>query len=153
MPATAFPERLGLLVERVGGRAELARRSGVSVRSISHYLRGETQPNGEKATRLAAAGPVRVEWLLTGVEPMTNEPPKPAPGVAQERAAYTIGVADAGRFIVAVAEELRFDPGGAWTALLIELMTTDSLKPSGARKVLEHLAVFHQAKGTRDAAA
>jgi hypothetical protein len=73
------------------------------------------------------------------------------PRATEPAASYAIEVGEARRFVIAVSQELRFDPGSEWTALLIELMSADSLKPSGARKVLEHLARFQAA--ARDAAA
>ena len=125
---------------------ELADAAEIPIDSYRKYEGGAAVPGGVALAGLAKAG-VRVEWLLTGAEPMKDEPPR----AEQPAAGYTIEVSAARRFIVSVSEELRFDPGGAWTALLIELMTTDSLKPSGARKVLEHLAAFQAA--ARDAAA
>jgi hypothetical protein len=102
-------------------------------------------PGSGALAGLARAG-VRVEWLLTGAEPMLLEPPK----VEQPSAPpYTISASEAGPLIVALEQELGYDPGSAWTSLLIGLMTDHGLKPSGARKVLEHLAAFRAA---RDAA-
>jgi len=70
MTATAFQDRLALLIKLAGGTPELARRSGVATTSINNYRRGATEPKGAVIARLADGGGVRVEWLLTGAEPM-----------------------------------------------------------------------------------
>lgn len=66
MKGTSFRDRLSSVVERVGSAAELARRSGISDRSIRGYIAGETEPKADVVVRLAVAAGVSVEWLLTG---------------------------------------------------------------------------------------
>jgi len=117
----------------------------IPIDSYRKYEGDAAMPGSGALAGLARAG-VRVEWLLTGAEPMLLEPPK----VEQPSAPpYTISASEAGPLIVALEQELGYDPGSAWTSLLIGLMTDHGLKPSGARKVLEHLAAFRAA---RDAA-
>jgi transcriptional regulator with XRE-family HTH domain len=136
---------LALVIIRVGSATNLSRKSGVSERSIHNYLAGSREPKGSVFARLAEAAGVRVEWLLTGAEPMLPDAPK----AEEPGARYGMSVQEARSLIASLGQELRFDPGGDWTGLLIELMTDHGLKPSGARKVLEHLAAFRAA---RDAA-
>lgn len=64
MNKKAFAERLEKVVALAGGQAELARRSGVSLRAIGDYLRAKTMPRDYIVTRLADGGGVRFEWLL-----------------------------------------------------------------------------------------
>lgn len=65
-----FRQRIAELVRRAGSQVELAKKSQLSDRAIRAYLTGGAKPRGETAARLAAAGRVRIAWLLTGAEPM-----------------------------------------------------------------------------------
>jgi phage repressor protein C with HTH and peptisase S24 domain len=64
--ASTFQDRMSLLAAHVGSAAELARRSGLSRRTIGAYTSGETDPKRGDLLKLAGAGEVSLEWLATG---------------------------------------------------------------------------------------
>src|SRR5215470_13066338 len=66
MAEKTFRERLARVVDFVGGQLELARRSGIAVRSIGTYLRGGEPRNYAVIKALADGGGVRHEWLGKG---------------------------------------------------------------------------------------
>jgi len=61
-----FVERIELLIEMVGGRGELAAKSGLSRSVIDKYAQGASEPSRPRLIALANAGPVSVSWLATG---------------------------------------------------------------------------------------
>jgi len=61
-----FVRRMEQLVEMVGGRAQLAAKSGLSRSVIDKYLQGASEPSRPRLVALANAGPVSVAWLATG---------------------------------------------------------------------------------------
>lgn len=63
-------ERVKRLSDMVGGRGELAQRSGLSRSVIDKYLNGQSEPSRQRLLTLAEAGGVTVQWLSTGEPPM-----------------------------------------------------------------------------------
>lgn len=64
--AQTFPERMNVLIDRVGGPIALARKAGLSRRVIDKYRTGESEPSRSRLVALAEAGDVSVAWLATG---------------------------------------------------------------------------------------
>lgn len=62
----AFRERITMLIERVGGPTELAKRTGLSRAVIDKYKNGESDPSRTRLLALAEAGEVSLEWLAGG---------------------------------------------------------------------------------------
>ena len=62
-------ERLSLAVSRAGGPTIVARRSGLHVRAIHHFLKGRSMKRADLAL-MAEACEVRINWLVTGDGPM-----------------------------------------------------------------------------------
>lgn len=62
--------RLRAAVDAAGGPGGIAARSGVSVRSLHHYLSGRSPMKLPVALAIARAAGVRLEWLATGEGPM-----------------------------------------------------------------------------------
>jgi transcriptional regulator with XRE-family HTH domain len=63
----SFAERLALAIAHFGGNAaQLARKTGISRRSIGNYLAGDTQPSYTKVVLIAEVTGVNLEWLATG---------------------------------------------------------------------------------------
>lgn len=87
MPVNTFIERLNAAIEHAGGDQELARKAGVSLKSLWNYKNGKTEPKGEMISKLARAAGVRVEWLFAGQPPMLEEP-APSYRVEQARPGY-----------------------------------------------------------------
>jgi len=79
-----FRTRLAKAAKEIGGQAELARRSGVSLRSIGNYVRGKTKPEDYVVAKLAECADVRYEWLLKDDGPMRTA----APLAQEQRAEY-----------------------------------------------------------------
>jgi phage repressor protein C with HTH and peptisase S24 domain len=70
--AEGFPGRLREVVGQIGSIQKLADASGISSRTISDYLSGESEPSRERLVALAEAGQVSVGWLATGREPIRS---------------------------------------------------------------------------------
>lgn len=68
-PDSDFAARVRLLVNRVGGSAELARRARLSRQMVDKYAAG-SEPSRESLLALARAGEVSLEWLAAGEGPM-----------------------------------------------------------------------------------
>jgi DNA-binding XRE family transcriptional regulator len=54
-------------------QVDLARRSGVGLRTIRQIEQTNFEPRLTTARKLALALRLRVEWLVFGIEPMTQE--------------------------------------------------------------------------------
>lgn len=68
-----FSKRLVESIEKKGITAsELSRLSGVGKSDISHYMKGRYTPKQDKCYPLAKALGVDPGWLMTGVEPSTE---------------------------------------------------------------------------------
>jgi transcriptional regulator with XRE-family HTH domain len=52
---------------------DLARQTGVGLRTIRQIEQTDFEPRLATARKLASALGVRVEWLVFGIEPMTDE--------------------------------------------------------------------------------
>lgn len=76
----AIAGRIRLSAQRVGGGSELARRSSIPRRTFEAYLTGLSEPKATGLAAIAAAAQVRLEWLITGDEPMVGELSSEAPG-------------------------------------------------------------------------
>lgn len=87
MNSDDFCERMNVLIDVVGGPAELARKSGLSRRVIDKYKSGESDPSRSRLVALAAAAGVSLRWLATGDGPMKDADPvatiRPAGGLPQ----------------------------------------------------------------------
>ncbi len=68
-PHSDLGMRIKMLVETVGSAEELARRVGVSGRMIGKYIAG-SEPGRDIVEKLVEASGVRMEWLVSGEEPM-----------------------------------------------------------------------------------
>ena len=64
--APSFTERLALAIQHFGTAIQLARETGISRRSIGHYLAGDTQPSYTRVVLIAEVTGVNLEWLATG---------------------------------------------------------------------------------------
>lgn len=67
----AFRERLREVTRDIGTEAELERRAGMSVGTVSHYTRMHrpSDPSRAHLVRLALAAGVSVSWLAAGIGP------------------------------------------------------------------------------------
>jgi phage repressor protein C with HTH and peptisase S24 domain len=61
-----FKERLKQVAEMAGNATTLARKTGISRRTIGFYLAGKAEPPLGKLVKIASAAGVSVEWLATG---------------------------------------------------------------------------------------
>jgi len=131
---------------------QLAAMSEGKSRGIQQNESGKTMPNSRVIAALVTAG-VNANWVLCEIAPklLKDIPAIGKTSLQQPTEDYRVEVSDARRLIASLVAEMAHDPGVEWTGLLIELIHEGALKPSGARKVLEHLATFHRA--ARDAAA
>ena len=64
-----FIDRLQNLIDKAGGVGKLAKKAGISQRTIKHYLAGQ-EPTRLKLSAIADAADVYMEWLATGREVM-----------------------------------------------------------------------------------
>ncbi len=55
-------------------QADIKRATGAGKATISSWVKGDTKPSGEYASKLAAYLRCNTDWLLTGVGSMTNAP-------------------------------------------------------------------------------
>lgn len=71
--------RLKETFKRVGGNAEVSRRTNIPVRTLGNYLAGRDMPTAT-AVAIADACQVRLDWLLAGRGTMVDDwvPPRPA---------------------------------------------------------------------------
>ena len=69
----SFQFRIEEAVDRAGGAAELARKSGLSLRAINKYRCGASDPSRERLVAMARAAGVSVNWLAAGEGPMRAE--------------------------------------------------------------------------------
>lgn len=69
---TTLPERLQWILDQRGwSQRELARRAGLkSETHVGLLMKEKTRPNAETMLRIAAAAKVRLEWLVSGEEPI-----------------------------------------------------------------------------------
>ncbi len=68
-----FGIRVGIVAERVGGQAELSRRTGISTVSINSYIKGEADPSRERLISMAEAAGVSLFWFATGEGGMQSD--------------------------------------------------------------------------------
>lgn len=61
-----FRTRLSEIIQSCGGLRALSAKSGVSERTLSNYLAGNSEPSAVKLANIAAAGSVSLDWLLSG---------------------------------------------------------------------------------------
>lgn len=61
-----FGVRVGIVADRVGGQAELSRRTGISTVSINSYIKGDSDPSRERLISMADAAGVSLFWFATG---------------------------------------------------------------------------------------
>lgn len=79
---TTFANRLkALLVERQITQAELARRTGISKSSITHYVKGDWEGKQDAVYAIAAATNVNEAWLMGYDVPMDKNPSNPKPSL------------------------------------------------------------------------
>lgn len=79
-----FPEKLReLMEENKTTQKELAAYVGIRPQSLSLYLTGETQPNGDKLLKIAEYYHVSVDYLLTGTRP-ENAPVREMLGLSED---------------------------------------------------------------------
>ena len=69
-----FAHRIRLLVERVGGAGELARRCGVTSRSVRNWCHGRADISRARCLVLAQALHISPLWLISGEGRMSDEP-------------------------------------------------------------------------------
>ena len=62
----SFGARVGIVADRVGGQAELSRRTGISTVSINSYIKGDSDPSRERLISMADAAGVSLFWFATG---------------------------------------------------------------------------------------
>lgn len=66
-------DRIRRCAEIVGSGNELARRSGISRRTLENYFKGR-EPQASQLASIAKAAGVTLDWLITGVEPPRQAP-------------------------------------------------------------------------------
>lgn len=117
----AYAERLATVVNQVGGQAELARLSGVSLRAIGDYVRAIAgPPRGSTNAKLAKGGGVRERWLAKGEQPMRDPSPAGA-AVREPTAPYHLMNAELLALVLRGVEELLPTAGIEERAGLIAL--------------------------------
>lgn len=62
----SFKKRMEYIARLVGNATTLSRLTGISRRTISLYLSGETDPSRERLIKMATVAGVNLEWLATG---------------------------------------------------------------------------------------
>jgi len=62
-----FGDRLKKAAAKIGGQVELAKKTGISSRSINAYVMGQVDPSRERVIAMAQAAGVSVAWLAAGV--------------------------------------------------------------------------------------
>ncbi|MCC7484596.1 MAG: helix-turn-helix transcriptional regulator [Burkholderiales bacterium] len=139
--------RIRVARELVGlNQQQLAEMVDGKLRGIQNNERGKTMPNARVIAALVAAG-VNANWILSGRGPKLL-----AEAEAKEEGNRPIDPADAPAAVMGLQGDLGYDPGSAWTALLIAMLIERSITLHGARKVLEQLSAFRPAAAVTDAA-
>ena len=73
-----FPERIEYLVDKLNGPSEFARKTGVTLSTITRWRKGEADPSRSNLVKIAEVTGVSIEWLATGKikeEKTTEEKP------------------------------------------------------------------------------
>lgn len=131
---TTFPARLQEVCNLVGGQAELHRRSGVSLRSIGGYLRGENEPRDHQVDRLANGAGVRREWLRTGDGEMLED------AAHEEGGLYDVINPELMGKILKAVGELIPSPGADEQRASLVALTYDYM---AARRTTDQAALAH----------
>lgn len=66
-------------------QADIKRATGAGKATISSWVKGDTKPSGEYATKLAAYLRCNTDWLLTGIGSMNNAPSERLTPLGTER--------------------------------------------------------------------
>lgn len=61
-----FPERIEYLVDKLNGPSEFARKTGVTLSTITRWRKGEADPSRSNLVKIAEVTGVSIEWLATG---------------------------------------------------------------------------------------
>ncbi|MGQ0287151.1 XRE family transcriptional regulator [Pasteurellaceae bacterium 22721_9_1] len=61
-----FPARIDLVIEKLNGPSEFARKTGVTLSTIARWRKGEADPSRLNLIKIAEAGNVELQWLVTG---------------------------------------------------------------------------------------
>jgi transcriptional regulator with XRE-family HTH domain len=73
--AVAFRDRVLELIEEAGSEAELERRAGLPVSTLSHYSRAKpSEPTRPYLIAIATAMKVHLDWLCAGRGPKRSSP-------------------------------------------------------------------------------
>ncbi len=154
----AFIDRMKAMADLAGGQNALARLAGISQSGISRYLKGG-EPARPILLALSRAAGVRIEWLMTGQEPMRpgemaetrapapeSRPPAPAP--ALDHALF--GLLNEALTRLYQEENARVGPRG-WGALLAEKYEeiVSSTDDPEERKAMINLIITQQRKAIR----
>ena len=69
-----FSERFSSLIKESGiTQMELAQKIGVSQAAINFYKTGKNMPGGEELYKISKFFGVSIDWLLTGIESMSED--------------------------------------------------------------------------------
>jgi len=66
IPSEGFESRISAAIDALGTRKKAANLLGVSVDSLSRYMRGDNTPPFDVMARLCAAAGLSLDWLATG---------------------------------------------------------------------------------------
>ena len=61
-----FPDRIAKAIELAGGPSEAARKTGVTLATLSRWKKGEADPSRSNLVKLCGAAAVNVAWLAAG---------------------------------------------------------------------------------------
>lgn len=148
----ALADRIRQVAAKVGGKTELARKTGIPLSSLNENLRGR-KLSVERLIAIGGAGGVSLEWLAMGQgEP--RRPAEPAAAAAPDAAAQMRGpagfaVIDAKRLATAirvVEEELGrrglvvpADKRANLAVALYLMVTVPDAPPDEVRRMLEKI--------------
>jgi len=76
IPSEGFESRISAAIDALGTRKNAANLLGVSVDSLSRYMRGDNTPPFDVMARLCAAANLSLDWLATGQESHRPVSPK-----------------------------------------------------------------------------
>jgi len=75
IPSKGFESRISAAIDALGTRKNAANLLGVSVDSLSRYMRGDNTPPFDVMARLCAAANLSLDWLAIGQESHGSAPP------------------------------------------------------------------------------
>lgn len=74
-----FPERIEFLVNKLNGPSEFARKTGVTLSTITRWRKGEAEPSRPNLVKIAEVTGVSIQWIATGEDPKEEQPKEEKP--------------------------------------------------------------------------